>query len=159
MNALPLKNTTINTSDTSDTSASVFVKKRDLSQDDYKRYFHRADQRHMTLGLMAVVYDKESKYYCVVDELSEQGLRLVHIPNDFDDATQECKALVFTPSGDIAMHTKPRWTQLTNKGMYKSFGLQVDQPPRNWQNFIQGLKVKADNFSYLLFEDEKGGTN
>lgn len=155
-NALTIENKALNTGVANGT---IRPTNRYPLKNDPNNQLHRIAPRHQTLGLMAVVGDGKSSFYCVVDELSANGLRFVQVPTDFDETSKECTALVLAPSDDIAMFARPRWAKATNKGMYKTVGFQIENPPDNWQDFIQGLKRKEGDYYFLLSEDDRGGTN
>lgn len=129
----------------------------DESGNNFRGQTPRTNHRYMTFGLMAVISDNKSKYYSIVDDLSEQGFQLGQIQRDFDETTEECTALVLAPFDNIAMSAKPRWVKTTNRGMHKTIGFQIDNPPDDWQNFIQKLKTKTSDCSYLLQENKQGG--
>lgn len=119
----------------------------------------RQDERHKTLALMAVVSDGNSKYIGIVEELSENGLRLTQVPTDFDNTSGMCTAVVQSPTGDLNISMHPCWVKSTNKGMYKTIGFQIQNPPEGWQEFIRELEKESGDLSFLLlgndFEEEK----
>lgn len=114
----------------------------------------RTDSRHKTFGLMAVISDGKSKHIAIVEEISKNGLRLTQIPTKFDDSAGDCKAVVQSPSGDQQVSLHPCWVKSTNKGMYKTVGFQIENPPSGWKDFIKELEKETGNFSFLLLGDD-----
>ncbi|GAB4336663.1 MAG: hypothetical protein Kow0089_07220 [Desulfobulbaceae bacterium] len=106
---------------------------------------------------MAILSDRNSEYYCIVDDVSEQGFRLGQIQHDFDEKDGEYRARVLAPFDDIALTAKPRWTTTTSRGMHKTIGFRIENPPDEWRGFIGKLQKKTGEYNYLLSEDETGG--
>jgi hypothetical protein len=114
----------------------------------------RTDSRHGTLGLMAFISDGRSTHISIVEEISKNGLRLTKIPTEFDDSADEYKAVVQSPSGDKKVSLHPCWVKSTNKGMYKTVGFKIENPPSGWEDFIKELEKETGNLSFLLLEDD-----
>ena len=114
----------------------------------------RKDSRHRTQGVMAVISDGKSTYIGVVEEISASGLRLTQVPTEFDDSAGECKAVIQSPSGDQKFSLHPCWVKSTNRGMYKTVGFKIENPPTGWQDFIKELEKESGNFSFLLLGDD-----
>jgi len=121
-----------------------------------KQKHQRIRSRHRTFGLMAVVSDGKSRYFGVVDDLSEKGLRLTQVPAEFDDSAGTCSAVVHSPTGDVNVSLHPCWIRSTNKGMYKSIGFQIHNPPEGWQELIEELESETGQLGFLLPVDEEG---
>ncbi len=111
-------------------------------------------KRIKALGLMTVISDGKSSYFGIVEEISEQGLRLAQIPTEFDDKTGECTAVVHSPSGDLNISLLPCWVKSTDRGMYKSVGFQIQNPPEDWQGFIKKMENEAGDLSFFLLKDD-----
>lgn len=111
-------------------------------------------KRLKSLGLMTVISDGTSSYFGVVEEISEKGLRLAQIPTDFDEKKGECKAVILSPAGDLKISLMPCWVKSTNKGMYKSVGFQIRNPPADWQGFINNMEKEAGDCSFFVLKEE-----
>ncbi len=153
MNASMTKNITGNI-DLTVTGNPVCILGRYRTESRYEGKLRRIDPRHKTLGLMAVVSDGKSQYFCIVEELSAQGLRLGKIPADFDEAAAECAAIVLAPFDDLNISLHSRWVSETNRGMYKTIGFQIGNPPPAWQDLVSDLKTGNNHLSFLLFKDD-----
>jgi len=114
----------------------------------------RKDQRFSTLGLMAIISDGKARYFGVVESISEHGLRLKQIPPEFDDAGGDCTAVVHSPTGDVHISLRPCWIKSTNRGMYKSVGFQIQNPPEDWQGFIKKMENEAGDLSFFLLKED-----
>lgn len=114
----------------------------------------RTGDRLKTLALMSMVSDGKSTYMGIVEEISEDGLRLTQVPTDFDDTTGKCTAVVQSPNGDLNISMHPCWVKSTNKGMYKTIGFQIKNPPSGWQEFIKELEKESGDLSFLLLGDD-----
>jgi hypothetical protein len=115
----------------------------------------RSSSRHRTFGLMAVVSDGAAKFFGVVEDLSENGLRLTQVPAEFDDSTGACFAVVHSPTGDVNVSLHPCWIRPTNKGMYKTIGFRIHDPPEGWQEMIEELESEGSQLGFLLVPDEE----
>lgn len=118
---------------------------------------NRGRARHKMAGLMAVVSDGKTTCFGVVEDLSENGLRLTKIPAGFDDSAENCTVVVHSPTGDVKVSLHPCWIQSTNKGMYKTVGFKVHNPPAGWQEMIGQLKGENGKISLLVVEDGENG--
>ena len=114
----------------------------------------KENKRSKAIGLMTVISDGKSTYLGIVEEISEKGLRLSQIPTDFDDKTGECTATVHSPSGDLNISLLPCWVKSTNRGMYKSVGFQIQNPPADWQGFIENMEKEAGDLSFFLLKED-----
>jgi hypothetical protein len=115
----------------------------------------RGRLRHKMAGLMAVVSDGKTSCLGVVEDLSENGLRLTKIPADFDDSSETCTVVVHSPSGDVKVSLHPCWIQSTNRGMYKTMGFKVHNPPAGWQKMIGELKSEEGLLNLLVVGDDE----
>ncbi len=125
-------------------------------------HFHvkekRMGARCRTVALMAVVSDGKFKYhFCLVDELSLDGIRLSKIPADFDEKNGKNRAVVLAPSSEIQISIRPCWVQTTTRGLYKTVGYQIYTPSTDWQKFVKELE-EDKQFSFLLSSCRFGGT-
>lgn len=137
-----------------DNPSAEWVKFVEQIQGDLDGQAQRAGPRHSTLGLMAFISDGRSTHISIVEEISKNGLRLTKIPTEFDDSAGECKAVVQSPSGDQKVSLLPCWVKSTNKGMYKTVGFKIENPPSGWENFIKELEKETGNLSFLLLGDD-----
>ncbi|HBI16127.1 MAG TPA: hypothetical protein DDY20_11540 [Desulfobulbaceae bacterium] len=117
----------------------------------------RASPRLKILGLMAVISDGKSKYLGVVEDLSAKGLRLTQVPADFNESGGCCSAVVNSPTGDVHMSLHPCWIRTTNKGMYKTIGFKIHNPPPGWQGLIEELAQNDGQLGFLVMGDEEEG--
>lgn len=116
----------------------------------------REAARHKILGLMAVLSDGKTRYFGVVEDLSASGLRLTQIPADFDQTAATSTAVVRCPTGDVRVSLRPCWIRSTNKGMYKTIGFQIHNPPPGWQRLIEELEKSGGQLGFLVMgEDEE----
>lgn len=116
----------------------------------------RVSPRHKILGLMAVISDGKTRYFGVVEDLSASGLRLTHIPADFDESADSCSGVVHSPSGDVHVSLHPCWIRATNKGMYRTIGFRIHNPPPGWQQIIAELEKSGGQLGFLVTgEDEE----
>ena len=121
---------------------------------------NRQKERHKTLGLMSFLSDGQSSVLGVVEDLSATGLRVSQVPLDFDDAIGECKAVINCPitdypGGDFTIVLKPRWTKITNPGMYKPIGFQIVHPPDGWKKFVTELESGTSELGFLILSDDE----
>lgn len=59
--------------------------RRHTLQYDSDENTKRIDHRCRTLGLMARIDDGNSRLLCIVDDLSEKGVRITQIPSNFNE--------------------------------------------------------------------------
>lgn len=116
---------------------------------------NRISPRHKTLGLMSFVSDGKSSVLGVVDDLSASGLRIAQIPQDFDATVQRCKAVISSPSGDFTLTLKPCWVKETNRGMYKTMGFQIVDPPVEWTAFVRKLGGGSRDLGFLVLGSDE----
>jgi hypothetical protein len=114
----------------------------------------RESARHKILGLMAVISDGKTKFFGVVEDLSENGLRLTQVPADFDESAGICSAVVNSPTGDVHISMHPCWIRPTHKGMYKTIGFKIHNPPPGWQGLIEELEKNKGQLGFLVLGDE-----
>lgn len=117
----------------------------------------RNDERHTTQGLMALISDGKNTFYGVVEDLSESGLRLSQISPGLDESASRYSVVIQSPSGDVKVSMHPCWMRTTKKGMYKTIGFKVRNPPAGWQKLITELESEESNLSFLVLEDEEEG--
>lgn len=117
----------------------------------------RVSPRQKILGLMAVLFDGRNKYFGVVEDLSKDGLRLTQVPAEFDESATSCSAVVHSPTGDVRVSLHPCWIRATSKGMYKTIGFQIHNPPQGWQGLIEELEKSGGPLGFMVVgEDEEG---
>ena len=121
---------------------------------DFNKKRKEESKRSKAVGLMTVISDGKSTYFGIVEEISEKGLRLAHIPTDFDDKTGECTAVIHSPAGELNISLLPCWVKSTNRGMYKSVGFQIQNPPTDWQGFIKNMENEAGDLSFFLLKED-----
>ena len=121
-----------------------------------KEEIKRDDSRHQILGLMAVISDGSTRYFGVVEDLSESGLRLTQVPADFDESSASCSAVVRSPTGDVQVSLHPCWIRATTKGMYKTIGFQIHNPPPGWQKLIAELEQNNGQLGFMVMGDDEG---
>ncbi len=109
----------------------------------------RIDHRWRTLGLMALIDDGHSRFLCIVDDLSENGIRLTQIPSNFTETAKKYTALILSPLSNLRIVLHSRWSKITNGGMYKTIGFQLNIASSEWLRFIHGLQNKSGAFSCL----------
>jgi hypothetical protein len=118
----------------------------------------RETPRHKILGLMAVLTNGKTKYLGVVEDLSENGLCLTQVPADFDESAGSCMAVVNSPTGDVPVSLHPCWIRSTNKGMYKTIGFKIQNPPPGWQGLIDELEQSDGQLGFLVMEEDDEGS-
>ena len=117
----------------------------------------RVSPRHKILGLMAVISDGKTEYFGVVEDLSASGLRLTQVPAGFDESADSCAGVVHSPSGDVHVSLHPCWIRATNRGMYRTIGFQINNPPSAWQKIFEELEKSGGQMGFLVMgEDEEG---
>jgi hypothetical protein len=114
----------------------------------------RGSTRHETMGLMSNISDGKSTFVGVVEDISINGLRISQVPAKFDDTVDKCYSIVKGPKNDFAIALQPRWVHITNKGMYKMIGFEIEDPPANWADFVEGIKDNLTPFGFLMSERE-----
>ncbi len=115
----------------------------------------RNHERLQTQGLMALISDGKNTFYSVVEDLSESGMRLSQVPQDLDESASHYSVVIESPAGDVRVSMKPCWLRVSKKGMYKTIGFRVHNPPDGWQNLISSLANEESNLSFLVLEDEE----
>lgn len=112
----------------------------------------RKDNRYRTLGLMAVISDGTTRHFGVVEDLSASGLCLTQVPVDFDESGGSCTAVVNSPVGDVHVSLHPCWIRPAKKGMYKTIGFKIHNPPAGWQKLIKELEQNNEQLGFLVAE-------
>lgn len=115
----------------------------------------RNSTRHETIGLMSNITDGKTTYIAVVEDISATGLRISQVPAGFDDTVGRCYSIVNGPKNDFTVALIPRWAQVTNKGMYKMIGFEIENPPGSWTEFVAGVRENTDPFSLAPVEGAK----
>ena len=110
----------------------------------------RGSVRHSTVGLMSNISDGKSTYVGIVEDISTGGLRVSKVPASFDDTVDRCYSVVNGPRHDFTIALQPRWVCITNNGMYKMIGFQIETPPANWTEFVDELDNTLDPFRSLM---------
>ena len=113
----------------------------------------RKHSRLKTLGLMCFVSDGKSSVLGIVEDLSSTGLRLGQMPMDFDESIQQCKAVLNGPTGDFNLILAPRWSEETNRGMYKDVGFQIVTPPDGWNQFVKELESGTSDIGLMILDN------
>lgn len=115
----------------------------------------RQFDRHKTLGLMSFISDGKTSVLGIVEDLSANGLRVGQVPLDFDNSVQKCKAVVHSPTGDFNVELAPRWSEVTNRGMYKSIGFEILDPPARWKEFVAELESGTSEIGFMILDDNQ----
>ncbi|GAB4340799.1 MAG: hypothetical protein Kow0089_14740 [Desulfobulbaceae bacterium] len=127
---------------------------REVGGREEKGEEERSD-RHSLQGLLALISDGEKTYFGVVENLSEKGLRLSNVPADFNDAATSCTVTLQSPTGDVKVSMHPCWIRSTNRGMYKTMGLRIHNPPEGWQELIEELGRDDSSLGLFVVGEEK----
>ena len=125
-------------------------------QHQYMVKQQRQDERHKTFGLMSFISDGKSSVLGIVEDLSAKGLRIGQVPLDFNATVQSCKAVIHSPTGDFNILLKPRWEKETNRGMYKTIGFQIIDPPSGWTEFIRELESGSSEIGLMVLDQDDG---
>jgi hypothetical protein len=99
---------------------------------------------------MSNIFDGQAKYVGIVEDISSSGVRISKVPASFDDTVDMCYSVVTGLKNDLTITLQPRWVQITNNGMYKMIGFQINNPPSNWTEFVDELDQSVDPFSMLV---------
>lgn len=110
-----------------------------------KPHIQRIAVRYKTEKLLCDLFDGMATYVGTVENVSLYGLKIGQVPVDFDDLDQSGKVIIHSQSGDLTIHAKPRWTKQSTFGMYKEIGFQIDNPDRQWKNFIEYVSADANH--------------
>lgn len=116
----------------------------------------RTVARHRLLGMMAVISDGRKKFFGVVEDLSRNGLRLAQVAAHFDEAAANCVAVVHSPTGDVRVTLHPCWFHATNRGMYKTIGFKIQNPPAGWEKMLEELEKNDGKLDFLVIDDDEG---
>lgn len=114
----------------------------------------RDNDRHNTTGLMALISDGSKTFYGVVEDVSQSGLQLSQISPELDDSASQYSVVIQSPAGDVKVSMHPCWMRTSKKGMYKTIGFKVQNPPSGWQKLIKELEREGSNLSFLVVDDE-----
>ena len=115
---------------------------------------NRNGSRHDVMGLMSNLSDGKMTFVGIVEDISANGIRISQVPANFDDTAELCYSIVNGPWDDFAVALKPKWVKLTNRGMYKMIGFEIDNPSKDWDAFIEGVKQNSDPFGIPMLESE-----
>jgi hypothetical protein len=110
----------------------------------------RKHERHTTIGLMSNISDGKSTFVGVIQDISRNGLRISQVPANFDDTADRCCSVVNGLRDDFLISLQPRWSRLTNRGMYKMIGFEIKDPPGSWTSFIEGGTENMENLGFLI---------
>ena len=102
---------------------------------------------------MCFISDGKSSVLGIVEDLSAIGIRLGQIPLDFDENIQQCKAVIHSPAGDFNLVLTPRWSDETNRGMYKTIGFQIVDPPIGWSQFVADLESGSSEIGFMVLDN------
>ena len=103
---------------------------------------------------MSFISDGTSSVLGIVEDLSATGLRVGQVPLDFDDTVPQCKAVIHSPTGDFNIDLTPRWTKETNRGMYKTIGFHIVNPPQGWTEFVKELESGTSEIGLLILDQD-----
>ena len=103
---------------------------------------------------MSFISDGKSSVLGIVEDLSATGLRVGQVPMDFDEAVQQCKAVIHGPTGDFNLVLTSRWIEETNRGMYKTIGFQIINPPDGWTEFVRELESGTSEIGFMILGDD-----
>ena len=92
----------------------------------------RFADRNNTEGIISSLFDGRSNFIGVVDDVSSSGVRISNIPAKFNCSSKQCFSLINAPETDYKVVLMPRWTEVTNNGMYKTVGFKIHNPPPGW---------------------------
>ncbi len=115
----------------------------------------RKSVRHATVGLMSNISDGKSTYVSIVEDISTGGVRISKVPAVFDDTAARCYSVVTGPENDFTITLQPRWTRVTNNGMYKMIGFRIENPPDDWTEFVRELDTCVDPFCALVTDQSR----
>lgn len=110
----------------------------------------RRSERYDTVGLMSNISDGKSTYVGVVEDISTEGLRVSMVPASFDDTVDRGYSIIVAGPDNFTIPLQRRWVRITNSGMYKEIGFQIEKPPAHWTEFVDELGTSADPFSALM---------
>lgn len=102
---------------------------------------------------MCFISDGKSSVLGIVENLSSSGIKLGQIPLDFDETAQQCKAVIHSPTGDFNVILTPRWSEETNRGMYKTIGFQIINPPEGWSQFVTELESGTSDIGFMILDN------
>jgi hypothetical protein len=92
---------------------------------------------------MAVIGDGKPTFLWIVDELSEKGIRLTQVPSSFNETAETYPDLILSLFSNLRITLHSRWLEMTNGGMYKTIGFQLDSTSIEWLECINGLQNKS----------------
>jgi len=114
----------------------------------------RANERHLTMGLMSTVSDGKGAYLGVVEDISTAGVCLSQVPAVFDDGAEHCFTVVKGGEKDYKIVLRPCWARATNRGMYKVIGFQIEDPTESWKDFVNRITQESDSLHILFSGNE-----
>ena len=106
----------------------------------------RRSIRHETIGLMSNITDGNASVVGIVEDISANGMRVSHIPSNFDDTAERCYSIMSVPGKDYTFVMHPRWAKLTNHGMYKMVGFELENIPDGWKTLVNRIREDKDPF-------------
>ena len=115
----------------------------------------REDVRHHTSGMMALISDGTKTFYSVVEDISQSGLRLGQVSPELDESAEKYSVVIQSPSGDVKVSMHPCWMRTSKKGMYRTIGFKVQNPPKGWQKLISDMEKDGSNLSFFVLDDEE----
>jgi hypothetical protein len=104
---------------------------------------------------MSVIIDGKSSILGVVEDLSARGVRVTQIPRDFDFTLPRCKAVINCPGGDFTLTLRTCWVKETNRGVYRTIGFQIVEPPAVWTAFVKELEGGSTELGSLVLDSDK----
>lgn len=106
--------------------------------------FKRDNTRHKTIGILCSLFDGDSMYVGIVEDLSVSGFRAGQVPLDYNDSVKLHTVTIHSLNGDFNIEVIPRWSKVSMYGMYKEVGFQIDSPPKEWVDFSKNFRVDFD---------------
>jgi hypothetical protein len=103
---------------------------------------------------MSYISDGNSSFMGVVEDISKNGVRIAQIPADFDDSITKCQAVIQCPTGDHTFSLQPCWVRPTNRGMYKTVGFKILDPPPNWLAVVEELEKGGGELGFLVLSSD-----
>ena len=105
--------------------------------------------------MMALISDGVKTFYGVVEDISQNGLRLGQISPELDETAEKFSVIIQSPSGDVKVSMHPCWMRTSQKGMYRTIGFKVQNPPKGWQKMITEMENEGSNVNLFVLDDEE----
>lgn len=99
----------------------------------------RENKRYTTSGLISNTTNGLESFMGVIDNVSTTGLRLSNVPTNFDDTIETCYSIVSSPKRYYSFALRPRWVRITDNGMSKMIGFEIENPPASWHRFVESI--------------------